>query len=275
MVATISPRVLWRLRGGSRRWGARQHANPIDIIDGHVLIPHRANWGEQPDWQRAWRTEIGGGLVGHESRIAPRVAPRIRLSWTISARELQDRALLEARLIAARKRGKACTPYWGRSCVLATAVAANSTTVTIEPTPWTWTKGDWMFLMDAAGDFDVRQILNDGPVTQTLTQPVSRTYAAGLQVWPMLFGRLIAEELPAETSHRGHIRCSLQENVAPASVAIGTFATGTGIGWMRIGSTFVVAGDRVLWRWLRSGNAPARMHPAVRTRKQAKFLKRK
>src|SRR6187431_2264601 len=125
-MAALAPKLLWRLRGSSRRSEARRQIDPFEIIDGHVLIPHRANWREQPDWQRAWRTEIGGGLVGHEARIAPRVAPRIRLSWTISARDLQDRALLEARLIAARKSGKACAPYWGRSCVLAADVTSKT-----------------------------------------------------------------------------------------------------------------------------------------------------
>jgi hypothetical protein len=275
MAATfsIAPSLRRRLQGRVTRWEARRQIDPIEIVDGHVLIPHRANWKEQPDWQRAWRTEIGGGLVGHEARIAPRVAPRIRLSWTISARDLQDRALLEARLIAAKKSGKACTPYWGRSCVLATDVTGK--TVTLEATPWKWVIGDRIFLMDAAGNFDVRQVASVAANTLTLSHAVSRTYAAGLQVWPMLFGRLIADEMSAETSHRGHIRCSLQETVAsPSKAVVGIFATGTGIGFMRIGSTFVVAGDRPLgWRPIRKADA-ARMHP-VRVRKQTRFLRRR
>jgi hypothetical protein len=273
VVATISivPSLRRALRTRVTRWGARRQIDPIEIVDGHVLIPHRANWREQPDWQRAWRTEIGGGLVGHEARIAPRVAPRIRLSWTISARDLQDRALLEARLIAARKSGKACAPYWGRSCVLAADV--TSKTVTLEPTPWKWFVGDWIFLMDPTGEFDVREITGVAATTLTLSQAVSRTYAAGLQVWPVLFGRLIAEEIAAETSHRGHIRCSLQEIVAsPSKGVVGIFATGTGIGFMRIGSTFVVAGDPLAWRPIRGSGKRPPLYPVVRQRQQTKFF---
>ena len=245
----MKTQLLQRLRGRVTRWGARRSAGILETVSyqgaQYVLLPHRCNWQDDPQWERQWESEVANGVIGNEQRRGMRAQPRVRLAWTISTRDLQETALLNERIRAGRKSGRACAPYWGRASHLASQLTVGSLAVTLEATAWTWAAGDYIFFLDPiTGEFDVGVLETVAGVNLTLRQPLSRTYAAGLQVWPLVFGKLIAEEMPAVTSHHGSVRCAIQELVSPATAPVGAFAfSGTGIGVFRIGSTFVVAGD--------------------------------
>jgi hypothetical protein len=275
----MKTQLLHALRGRSRFSGARQSAGLLETVSyegsPHVLIPHRCNWREEPDWQREWENEVADGVIGNQRRRGMRVQPRVRLAWTISPRDLQEHSLLNERIRAARKSGLACAPFWGRASVLSANLTGQ--TLLMEATTWGWAVNDFVFLMDADGNFEVRQIEQVISTQELrLLKAVGRTYAAGLQVWPLVFGKLIAEDMPAETSHRGNIRCAIQELVSPATSGVGAFnITGRGIGVMRIGSTFIVGADRVLWRLVRSGVPRGTIHPVVRQWRKVSFFRPK
>lgn len=211
----------------------------MDLVNGHILIPHRANWATLPEWQRVWLTEITPGITGPESRSAPRAHPLVSLSWLVTPRDLQEQARLDDRLRAAQKAGLACAPCWGRGVPLA-ADALNDQ-VELEPNPWAWRAGDYLFFADADWNYEVGQIEAVTGATLTLVAPLSRLYPAGRLVWPVLFGKLAAEELAALTAGRGEVKLTLQELVSPASLPIGALPpAGEGIGTMIVGTDFEV-----------------------------------
>lgn len=217
----------------------------ITLVNNHVLFPHAPNWEAPPEWRRRWESEVSGAVTGHEARQALRTVPRRALSWAVTPWTAQEENALEDRIRAASKSGLACTPYWGRGTVLASD--CTGTAVGLAADHWSWTVGDHIFLLDATDStapvFNVRQI---SALTNqqhfTLGAVVSRTFAAGLMVWPLLFGKLRAEGLSQATACRAGVRLRIEEQISPASVPVGEVMppAGIGIGVMAIGTTFTV-----------------------------------
>jgi len=212
----------------------------VETINGHVLFPHAPNWETEPDWQRSWQTFISDAVAGQESRFGMRDQALTRLDWTVLALDLQERARLEDRMLAAKKSGKACAPHWGRASMLASPV--TSTTVTVAATVWPWAVDDYLFLMDDFRNYDARKILTVAGNVLTLTAAVSRTYAAGLQVWPLIYGKFVADSMDGVTSHHGETALGIQELRSPATATVGTMGSaGTGVGGWKVGTTLVVS----------------------------------
>ena len=212
----------------------------IELVNGYVLFPHALDWSNGPEWQRTWETYFSDGLTGAQSRYSTRNQPLRRIDWDVMTVDEVESAKLDDRIRAAKKSGKACAPYWGRGSTQ--SVATNNVTVTLNAPAWPWAVNDYIFLMDEFRNYDVRQINGVAGAVLTLSLAVSRTYAAGLLCWPLLFGKLIADDLEATTSWHMLPRLGLQETKSPASTQIGALAPppGTGISVWKIGTTFVV-----------------------------------
>lgn len=212
----------------------------VELVNGHVLLPHPANWATAPEWSRRWESVIADGVTGPESRNALRVLPRAKLSWSVSPKDNVEQNQLDDRMRQAAKSGLACAPYWGRSAQLAAAV--TSVTVTVVATVWPWAVGDFVFLLDAARNHDVRTISAVAGNVLTISAPVSRTYAAGRPVWPLMFGKFVPQDVTALTSQRGEARLEISELAAPANATVGEIipVAGQGVGVWVIGTTLAV-----------------------------------
>ncbi len=176
---------------------------------------------------------------GNESRHAMRAAPRRSVRWKVTPTDIQENAGLIDRILAAKKSGLACAPFFGRGSEIATEV--SGTTLEIEPTLWTWAEGDYLILIDDAGNYDVRQVEAIAGETITLDSAVSRSYGCGLFVWPLLFGRFNCDGLNALRAEIGEASLTVQELTSAEAETVGVAGPPIdGIGGWIIEDTFIV-----------------------------------
>ncbi len=168
----------------------------IETINGHGLVPEPPNWLSGVELTRRWETEIQETVTGAEERAAMRQVPRLELAYEIAPLTQAQRARFEDRLRAVLKSGQAAVPFWGRASDLASA--ASGTSAELATTNWPWQVGDYIFFLDAS-DLEhpvhaVRQITGKTGLALTLNSALPQTFAAGSLVWPLLFGRPVAED---------------------------------------------------------------------------------
>jgi hypothetical protein len=210
----------------------------VQLVNGHVLFPHRANYGELPQWERRWQNEVVDSEFGQESRFALREVPRVMIKWKVTSADIAENSQLADRILAAKKSGLACAPYWGRGSELAAIVSGS--TIEIEASLWPWAQDDYCLLIDASGNFEVGQLAGVAGSTLTLTGPVARPYHSGGFVWPLIFGQFAADGLSALTARFGEATLTIVELTSPDTVGIGTPSPGPdGIGEWIIEDTFV------------------------------------
>lgn len=212
----------------------------VELVNGHVLFPHRSNWSTPPDMDRSWQSNVIDSEFGDETRFSLRQFPRRTVRWYVTARDLTEQSQLADRILAAKRSGLACAPAWGRSCELAAAVTAAA--VQVEPTLWPWAQGDFLLLIDDGGNHDARQVASVLGNVLTLSVPVSRPYHAGLLIWPLIFGKFVADSLQLITMRNGHATLSISELTSPDSAdRLGTPGPGgEGIGFWYVEQDFVV-----------------------------------
>ena len=90
----------------------------VELVNGHVLIPHAHNWRQTLAWSRRGKTSRVTGITGLEQRTALRPRPLISLTLLPAVMDANEQARLEDSVRAARKSGQAALPYWGRGQVL-------------------------------------------------------------------------------------------------------------------------------------------------------------
>lgn len=214
----------------------------ITLINNHVLFPHLADWASPPDSQRTWQTEVSEALPGSETRQALRAGARRTLSYSFTARTIQERARFDARWDAALKNGKACCPFFGRGAQLASNAAAVDDSLTVLPGAWNWQAGDYVALINSETMFDVIQISSVVGAVLDLSSFLTYAWPAGWTVYPLLFGKLTSDKATALTSWHETMRLTLTQLVAERTVQLGTLtAPGSGIGAWKIGTTFTVS----------------------------------
>lgn len=218
----------------------------VTLINSHVLFPHAPNWAERPKWSRAWETGLSGGVTGAESRQSLRAVPRVSLQWVITPVTLAEQQQLDDRVLAAKKSGLACAPYWGRASVL--QAAGSTDELTLQPPVWTWAEDDYLFLLDESDlenpVYNLRQVTGVGAGGEqiTLDSAVSQTFPAGSLVWPIFFGKFTGEDFKAAHGRRAGFQIKIAEMTSPQSQTVGdAIVVNPGIGTAIIGSTFVVA----------------------------------
>jgi len=210
----------------------------VETVNGHVLFPHEANYGEAPRIERWWETEVADSEFGQESRFGLRAVPRKVLQWTVTAKDLQEQSQLADRILTAMRSSLACAPHWGRGSELVNRVTAA--TVTIETSLWPWAADDYLIFIDEDGDYEVAQILTAVGTTITLTQSVSSPHA-GVYIWPLIFGRFSIDGYSLLTSRQGQATITIAELTSPESETVGTASPEIdGIGGWIIGDTFIV-----------------------------------
>lgn len=211
----------------------------VELVNGHVLLPHVANYAREPEWNRAFQNEIVDSEFGAESRFALRGVSRLGLSWSVTTQDIQDDARLIDRIIAAKKTGLACSPAFGRGIKLATNV--TGTAVVIAPTLWPLAQNDYVLLSNGSDAYDVRQLAAVAGVNLTLSAAVSRTYYSGTFLWPLIFGRFSCDAIDALLSEIGEASLSIRQKTSHQAATVGTAdAPIDGIGGWIIDDTFIV-----------------------------------
>jgi hypothetical protein len=193
----------------------------VELLNDHVLLPHRPNWKTDPQWSRTWETKVAAGVTGAESRTAVRALPRHSLKYQVSVLDLQEQAMLDDRVRAALKSGRVCTPFWGRG---QQPTAAFQTEVIVDNT-WPWGVGDYVFTMNVHREWEVQPIdeINDlgGGQFELLFAPgFDVEHPVRQLVWPILYGELISPDLNALTSWHGELLLEIRELAAPASADV-------------------------------------------------------
>ncbi len=214
-------------------------------INGHILFPDPANWATEPSLSTAWQTGIATGLLGGEARAGFRPLPVAALTWLVTAWHLQQQIDLDARIRAAKKSGRACAPYAGYGSELAAPCNASAA-LTLESAAYPWAAGDWIFVRGQSfagpdAPYEVKQVQSVIGLALTLTAALTLNYAAGLQVWPLLFGRFTCGQMDALVSHRGQLPITITELTPAHTSQIGEVEhSGTGIGVWVVEEDFVV-----------------------------------
>lgn len=218
----------------------------VVLVNNHVLFPNAANWKHRPEWSRQWENEIGTAVTGAETRNALRTQPRITLAFTITPRSVVEQTEFDDRIRAASKSGFACAPYHGRGAILNDDAWATDVSITVKAGR-TWTVGDYLFLRAADESYEVRLLtavnLAAGIWTLEFADELTGDHRAGSFAWPLIFGEFKPAEMAARSPRTGPARITIRELISPATAALGAVVppVGTGIGYMKIGSTFEVA----------------------------------
>lgn len=180
----------------------------VELVNGHVLIPHAHNWRQNITWSRKLQTARLQGITGREQRTSLRARPLQTLTLLATVMDANEQARLEDSVRAARKSGQAAVPYWGRGQVL--SGAASGTSVPLAATPWVPAAGDYVFFGTTTAR-EVRLVSSYAAGTITLSSPLTGTYAAGEMVWPVLFGRITTDNETLITSQRGDLGITFAE----------------------------------------------------------------
>lgn len=196
-------------------------------VDGYELIPTK--YEGAIEWSRSWVNAIAPATRGSEER-EQRIAKGLKsISFLAVPLTLEERAGMDASIIAALKSGKVCTPFWGRSSCLALAAAAGDTTATIEPNAWDWIAADWVFFLNQSTHaFEVRSITEistvvlAGGITATeltLNAALTGAYPAGALIWPLIYGELKVDGAAVNDTHRSFPKLTISEwDVAKTNV---------------------------------------------------------
>lgn len=214
----------------------------IATVNNHVLFPHLADWSKQPDVSRSWQTEISDGLPGSELRQAMRAASRRSLAFMFTAHSLEERTRFDARWDAASKSGMACTPFFGRSCLLDAAADAEDVSIEVQPGAWTWAIGDYVCLILNDEVFDVAKVTNVAGSVLTLETALDFDWPEGARVWPLFFGKLQAETATPFTSWHQSVPVRILQLVSERTAQLGELepVVGSGIGFMEVGDDLEV-----------------------------------
>jgi len=187
--------------------------NNITTIDGHVLLPHYANWAQSPNPSRVWLSEVTTSLSGKEDRSSVRANPWKTLRYQILPYNNIEQARFNHRVRAALKAGKVAVPHWGRGVALDSRIDIGDETIYLDrshnisdgehiliqsPEPSTFDTWDLCVVVGVNG----RQL--------TLSAAVTNAYSSGDRVWPLLFGRPILNDFRSVNLNRSRTDVDLQ-----------------------------------------------------------------
>ena len=121
----------------------------VDVVNTAVVIPNQIDWAGRLRWQRRWDTAVVGALQGQEDRASRKAVPYHSVEFDHLALNVEERSLIEQRILAATKAGRAVVPFWGRPSYL--DGDSYRTQCTIESTRWPWAAGDYVFFVGSPG----------------------------------------------------------------------------------------------------------------------------
>lgn len=176
----------------------------LPLVNGAVLLPDAPDWNAGVDLCLQWQTKIVAGLTGLEDRVGLRERPAAVMTWQMTGAGVAASASLAARIRRAIESGSAAAPCHSRASRCLTA-AANA--LTLEPTPWPWEAGDWVWIGDTA---QARQVAGVAGNVLSLAAPMDGLPAAGTLIYPLLFGALEVDGARRLTADAHTARCRLR-----------------------------------------------------------------
>lgn len=182
------------------------------IIDDHVLIPHRANWNQRPRFSNIWRSELSASQTNKEERATLRDTPWRQMSYILTPWDDIERGYLWPMLAEATQTGYACVPWLGKAEQLAeTATGSSFDFVAVD----NFEAGQYLFFRAAEPrlftSWEIGQIDTIVSNTVTLTDPLTDSYAAGILVWPLMFGKLTAPSQRMLNAWRGSWEITIEQ----------------------------------------------------------------
>lgn len=202
----------------------------IFTIDGHVLLPHQADWSRSPSQKRVWRSNVAAALTGFEDRSSLRSGAWLNLSYDVLPTDHVERARLEDRARAAARAAKVAVPHWGMGCALNASVEAEDADVVFDRSNHGFAKGTLLFFQSsepsAYDEWDVAVVAvvgGDGNVT--LSSGLGFSYRAGDFAWPLLLGKPALEKFSPVGNRRATYQVGIQFDRRPVlPVSYETFA---------------------------------------------------
>jgi len=213
-------------------------------VNGYTLLPHNGwSTGAPIKGSRKWQTGIGTGVKGNEQRAALRQYPLYKITCSLTATSLPERARMEARIDQAQRAGIACMPFYGFVMWLAAGAAADSNTLTLSAANiWTWQAGDYVFLYANDTTFDAIEVQGVAGLVLTLAGNLTNSWGAQSNVWPLLFGKFSSDKQGAMSAHLGIWPVTIEQEASARNAQVGVVVapSGTGIGVDQVGVSNVV-----------------------------------
>lgn len=170
----------------------------LQTIDGHVLLPHQANWNDMPNSDRLWRSSVDNALGGDEDRLSVRGSAWRQLRYQVESFNHIERARFDDRMREALKAGKIAVPWWGKGVPLAGDVEAESINIVLRRTDHGFAEGDYVFIQSTTPSqfelWDVKTVQSISGAQLVVDEPMDNSYGERTaRVWPLLFGRPASE----------------------------------------------------------------------------------
>ena len=159
-----------------------------ETVNSYFLLPFHPNQRSGFNWARTWQTGIGSSVQGDEDRQAMRPTPGHRYEVALLEFDTVGPNKMHDQIRAALSDGRAAFPAWGFGTELQTSAFGTSANL-LDPV-YKFAIGDYVLLQNEAGEYDVVLLTSAGLLTIGWSGSISRTYAKGLHVWPILFGTL-------------------------------------------------------------------------------------
>ncbi|HVY72159.1 MAG TPA: hypothetical protein VHH73_19660 [Verrucomicrobiae bacterium] len=174
----------------------------VTLVNNCVLIPNPPHWGSPLKWRRQWSSAVAPGVTGAEDRSSLRTKPLLRIEFTLLAATPSERALLEARLLAALRLGRAAVPFWARPTPVEPPGAdINSLGMTTSGL-WPWAAGDWVYFPPSPGVAEeFRQLTAASPGIMAWTDQLTASHREGTFAYPLLFGTPSVGDINAISNH--------------------------------------------------------------------------
>ncbi|MCX6907754.1 MAG: hypothetical protein NTY01_06895 [Verrucomicrobia bacterium] len=146
------------------------------------------DWSAAPGWKRSWIGDIAAAIRGGEQRAAMRSRGLVTLGYRLAPADAEERAQVEAVLRAALKAGRVAIPYWTHGADLLDAAATAASLLTLDSSLFTFSSGDWLWMLDDSGAQQLNRVLSVAGSTLHLAERTRFALDAGALVWPVVFG---------------------------------------------------------------------------------------
>lgn len=188
--------------------------NNITTIDGHILLPHQADWNTRPDLTRMWQGSVDSALSGAEDRSSVRPVAWMRFAYSVLAYNHVERGRFDDRMRAALKAGKMAVPFWGRGVPIAYEADVGHEQLILTRSNHRFEAGKHAIIQSSSPpDFDTFDAVVidsvEGEILH-LSAALANHYPRGTYVWPLLFGKPIPDQFQVHNSSRNRYSVSIQ-----------------------------------------------------------------
>lgn len=189
-------------------------SSSITTIDGHVLLPHQADWMTPPDMTRMWRSAAEQSMGGTEDRVSVRSTAWVRLSYDVLPFDHVERARFETRFREGIKAGKVAVPFWGKGVPLSEDATVASRQLNLTRTDHGIAAGKRVLVQSRQpaqyDEFDLCLVQSVSGARLNIASGLAYGYPEGTRVWQLLYGRPIPQNYEVRNSTRSRFKVAVQ-----------------------------------------------------------------